>query len=58
LKAVRPAKKRPQQQWDLVAVAPWTDGEVQSTSLVWYQAIANAKVYWEILKIAILNIKH
>lgn len=23
---VRPAKKRPPQQWDIVTVAPWTDG--------------------------------
>ena len=24
--AVRPANKRPQRQWDMVVVAPWTDG--------------------------------
>jgi hypothetical protein len=55
---VEGGSSRPQQQWDLVAVAPWTDGEVQSISLVWYQAIASAKVYWEILRIAILKIKY
>jgi hypothetical protein len=32
--AVRPAKKRPPQQWDMVVVAPWTDASAIDQSRV------------------------
>jgi hypothetical protein len=32
--AVRPAKKRPPQQWDMIVVAPWTDASAIDQSRV------------------------